>query len=138
MNEVAIFRGVRYYVLRGHEVVPVDQAIWAQRFEISNRRVAHTRAAGLEVSTVFLGLDHRHGGGGPPLVFETMIFGGALDGHQWRYATWAEAEAGHRAAVDIASRRSLLRFVLWYVGVRYHPKLWERWLRRIKRAIRRG
>jgi hypothetical protein len=50
------------------------------------------------VSTVFLGSDHNHLGlGGPqPILFETMVFGGALDGAQHRYATWAEAAEGHR------------------------------------------
>jgi hypothetical protein len=32
------------------------------------------------ISTVFLGLDHRHFGDGPPLLFETMVFGGSRDG----------------------------------------------------------
>ncbi len=29
-------------------------------------------------------------------LFETMIFGGANDGYQERYATWDEAERGHK------------------------------------------
>lgn len=48
------------------------------------------------VSTVFLGLDHRYGDG-PPLLFESMIFGGPLSGEQRRYSTKAEALAGHEA-----------------------------------------
>jgi hypothetical protein len=48
---------------------------------------------------VFLGLDHRFGGSGPPLLFETMIFGGPLDEEMWRYSSWDAAEAGHAAAV---------------------------------------
>lgn len=32
-----------------------------------------------EVSTVFLGLDHRFGDEGPPILWETMVFGGPLD-----------------------------------------------------------
>jgi hypothetical protein len=67
------------------------------------RRVARTRLdGGIEVSTVCLTFDHRHPGG-PPAVFETMIFGGPRD--QWcaRYATRAEAEAGHARAVELAT-----------------------------------
>jgi hypothetical protein len=31
-----------------------------------------------------------------------MIFGGPLDEYQWRYSSWDDAEAGHRAAVKKA------------------------------------
>jgi|HubBroStandDraft_6_1064221.scaffolds.fasta_scaffold00345_34 hypothetical protein len=65
------------------------------------------------VSTVFLGLDHRHWGGGPPLIFETMAFqheGRTMDYFgrvepvaetlcQERYSSWDDAEIGHKAAV---------------------------------------
>jgi hypothetical protein len=49
---------------------------------------------GVEVSTVFLGIDHSFGFH-KPLWFETMIFGGKRDGEQYRYETWEEAEANH-------------------------------------------
>lgn len=58
-----------------------------------------TRVGLVEVSTVFLGLDHRYcGDDGPPILFETMIFGDGRDDYQERYVTLAEAEAGHRRA----------------------------------------
>lgn len=54
------------------------------------------------VSTVWLGLDHSWSGG-PPLIFETMIFGGPLDqDYQQRYSTVEEARAGHERAVEVA------------------------------------
>ena len=49
----------------------------------------------IDVSTVFLALDHSFGRAGPPLLFETMVFGGKLDGEQERCATWDEAEKMH-------------------------------------------
>ena len=49
----------------------------------------------IHVSTVFIGINHNFTGEGPPLVFETMVFGGAFDHQQRRYATWEEAEWGH-------------------------------------------
>lgn len=54
------------------------------------------------VSTVWLGLDHNFSGIGPPVIFETMIFGGGeeWEDSQWRYSTEAEALAGHQAAID--------------------------------------
>ncbi len=48
------------------------------------------------VSTVWLGLDHSFDGKGPPIIFETMIFGGPINGYQWRYSTKEEALAGHK------------------------------------------
>lgn len=37
-----------------------------------------------EVSTVFLALDHAYGGG-PPVLFETLVLGGSLDQSMDRY-----------------------------------------------------
>ena len=41
-----------------------------------------------EASTVFLGLDHQLTEDGPPLLFETMVFGGPLSGETDRCSTW--------------------------------------------------
>ena len=57
--------------------------------------VALTHVGSVEVSTLFFGVDHRTYATGPPLIFETMVFGGALDGQGERYSTEAEALAGH-------------------------------------------
>jgi hypothetical protein len=69
-----------------------------------DRRVAETTLPdGTWVSTVWLTLDHRMSGeGGPPLIFETMVFVNAqslesLD--MERYATEEQALAGHVAMV---------------------------------------
>lgn len=53
---------------------------------------------GCVVSTMHLVIDHS-GGTGPPLIFETMVFGGPNDEWQERYSTLQEAEAGHLRAV---------------------------------------
>lgn len=94
------WRMVRSYTLVGQTPVPEpDSRRWAQWRETADCVVAKTQvSAEVEVSTVFLGLDHQWGSG-PPLLFETMIFGGPHDEMQWRYTTWAEAQAGHNAAV---------------------------------------
>lgn len=98
-----------HYVLDGHEPKPVDLMTWARWFEKhENRRVAKWEEGGIEVSTVFIGIDHSFGDG-PPLLFETMVFGGPLADEQERYSTWAEAESGHAAMVErvrAALRRS--------------------------------
>jgi hypothetical protein len=77
---------------------------WAQWLEnYSNCMVGWTQVTSqVRVSTIFLGLDHRWSGSGPPILFETMIFGGPLDRSMWRYASWDDAQAGHNAAVGKA------------------------------------
>lgn len=88
-----------YYVLNGREVVPVaDMMTWAEGFGKSNRNINNTEIGDVIVSTVFLGLNHAHFGG-PPMLFETMIFGGKHDQHQDRCSTYDEAEAMHERAV---------------------------------------
>jgi hypothetical protein len=89
---------MRYAVLRGTEVVVTDDVVeWAKSFEKKSRILAKTQVGEIEVSTVFLGIDH--GFGGRQLWFETMTFGDDEE-RQQRYATWAEAESGHIEMVE--------------------------------------
>jgi hypothetical protein len=59
----------------------------------------------LEVSTVWLGLDYSFGMGGPPLIFETMVFGDSEESELCceRYATESQAREGHTAMVVTVS-----------------------------------
>lgn len=97
-----------YYILDEHgEPQPCDDVLlWGAWFETAERRIAQDLDEGLDgpddpkrvlVSTVFLGLDHRHFGEGPPILWETMVFGGVLDGAQQRYTSREEAYRGHQA-----------------------------------------
>jgi hypothetical protein len=89
-----------YYILKGREAVRVNSLKeWAQAFDEKNRHVGSDMVGDLRISTVFLGLDHGFGTD-VPVLFETMVFGGKLDQEQIRYATYDEAEAGHRAMLD--------------------------------------
>ena len=58
---------------------------------------------GTRVSTVFLRLDHRCNGG-PPVLWETMVFDGPPDGEyedfQERYTSYKDAVQGHIAVVS--------------------------------------
>lgn len=95
------------YILDGHEPVPVKRAgEWGEWFETagSARVVKETQTEdGFLVSTVFMGIDYSFGRGGPPLLFETMLFlpqppkGSGLSVAQRRCSTWLEAEALHEA-----------------------------------------
>lgn len=61
-------------------------------------RIALDDIGDVRVSTVWLGLDGGYGGG-PPVIFETMVFGGKYDQYQMRYCTEWEAIVGHGEAV---------------------------------------
>lgn len=91
-----------YYKLDGHNTVPMTGDEFATAFS-GDRTVGLDIIDGVRVSTVFLALDHGYGDE-PPLLFETMIFGGKPDDYQERYSTWEEAEAGHKRAVALVSK----------------------------------
>lgn len=82
-----------------------DVLAWGRWYNSANadasRVVARTELPGFLVSTVFLGLDHRHYGEGLPILWETMVFadGSPMDQEQQRYTSKADALAGHAAMV---------------------------------------
>lgn len=90
-----------YYILDGKQPVHVtDVERWAVWFAApENRRVAQTAVGPVTISTVFLGIDHNFSRSGAPVLFETMVFGGPLDGAQQRYRTFDEAAVGHEDMV---------------------------------------
>lgn len=100
-------RPYNYILDENNNPVPApDLMEWAKWYERANRRVSLTRVEipsgkSVEISTVFLGTDHNFSDYGPPLVFETMIFGGEHDQEMDRYATWDEAETGHARMVQL-------------------------------------
>jgi hypothetical protein len=75
---------------------PISADEWSRLFD-DERHIGEDRIGDVGVSTVWIGL----GFGDPPLIFETMIFGGALDGERWQYATEREARDGHARAVEM-------------------------------------
>lgn len=94
----------QYGRLMNGVVVPCTMNQWALQIEdIGIRRVDSDYIEGAHVSTVFLGLNHGHGG--PPLWFETMVFDLVAPNEpyahaelQWRYETLAQAKDGHARA----------------------------------------
>lgn len=97
-------RGIEFWILDAdHQPIPATMLQWAEQLsDINARIVRKSRIGEVEVSTVFIGLDHRWLGKGPPLIFETMIFGGAQDSTTWRCSTWDEALLQHRKACQVA------------------------------------
>lgn len=102
-----------WWLMRGYEVIPTDALTWTKAFSSEDRSLGRTRVGlgrtgvgGQEVSTVFLGIDHSFSDTGPPVLFETMVFG--VDGcgtDMRRYRTRAEAEAGHLEIVAELQRK---------------------------------
>lgn len=94
----------KYILLDDGTTVPEPDILkWAQWVEVNDAHIAEDRLpSGVRVSTIFLALDHSFFSGGPPILFETMIFRGEHDGYQDRYATRDEAIAGHAKALALA------------------------------------
>ncbi len=98
---------MNYYKLQNKKVIPCTQDDWLNMTG-DEKRVDFNSFGEVEVSTVFLGIDHRYGKG-QPIVFETMIFGGKHDGYQTRYSTWEEAVEGHKIACNLANEVAIER-----------------------------
>lgn len=100
----------RYYDMNGK---PITLMTWARQVEHDNVTLAYTRIDSivprrltLEVSTVWMGLDHNFSGIGPILIFETMVFGDVegLEEAQWRYSDKHTALREHYAVVTTVKR----------------------------------
>jgi hypothetical protein len=90
----------------GNPVPELDLLKWARWLESHDHVVAKTELGEVMVSTVFLAVDHGFGSTHRPVLWETMVFGGELDGVQKRYTSRAAALAGHAETVAqvLASR----------------------------------
>jgi hypothetical protein len=95
---------IGHYILKDGKVEPIDVSTdeglmeWGRWFEKADRHIGCDEIDGIKISTVFLGLDHGWGGG-RPVLFETMVFGGKHDQHMQRYYTLTQAQAGHDQVV---------------------------------------
>jgi hypothetical protein len=88
---------------------PISLLEWVMLFEdFEGRRVGHDELYGYEVSTVWLGIDYSWGAG-PPLIFETMVFGpeGGFDVDCQRYSTEDEARVGHEEMLTLIRATAL-------------------------------
>src|SRR5438445_12965031 len=93
----------RYFDKQGQ---PLELHTWARLFEDWDyKQVARpVLPNGYRVSTVWLGVNQRFEPG-PPLIFETMVFGHPAAEPCERYSTEAEARAGHDRLVAIWAAR---------------------------------
>lgn len=99
-----------WYKLDGVRPVPDEtNGLWMQQNNVA-RRVALTKIAkNIEVSTVFLCFDHSFGDNDKPILFETLVFGGTMDGYMKRYENWIEAEQGHQEVVDKVRKITIMK-----------------------------
>ena len=111
------------YVLDDDEkaVLEPDLSKWAKWFETADRHVAGEDIGGARVSTVFLGLDHSLGDG-PPMLYETMIFGGNHDQHQERCGDRVAALAMHDRAMALVRDSSRATWWRWGSGLFRRPR----------------
>jgi hypothetical protein len=107
---------MKHYILLPNRMIAEvpDLMEWATWFETADRDVAKTETELHIISTIFMGLDHSFSRKGPPILFETMVFardshpstvfGWTMEVHEsfdcFRYSSWDDAEAGHRATVS--------------------------------------
>lgn len=93
------------YILdeNGKPVEEPDILKWCRWYQDSNEKriVRRTRIGDVLVSTVFLGLDHGYSPEQPPILWETMIFGGEHDMWMNRYASVEEAIVDHEYACSL-------------------------------------
>jgi hypothetical protein len=93
----------RYYILRNDEVVEeLDHAVWSEWFETDYKdveQIAETETAHSSVQTRFLAVNLTLAQDQPPLLFETTVVGGWLEGQGEKYSSLEAARAGHDAWV---------------------------------------
>jgi hypothetical protein len=90
----------KYVLVDGKPVKIEDPIEWARKFNSSQRIVIQTQVGESFISTVFLGLDHDFTGKGPPILWETMVFGGPLADDEERYTSEKLARDGHERMVS--------------------------------------
>lgn len=94
--------GKKYFLNPDHTYRECSLMEWGNQLETIDVHVAEDEINDCWVSTVWVGLDHKMQNwfGGPPLVFETMVFDKTgNDNYCKRYSTWEEAEEGHQLAI---------------------------------------
>ncbi|MEH1765804.1 MAG: hypothetical protein V7K76_26015 [Nostoc sp.] len=93
---------IRYYKLEGQTPVAVESFLewnfWMALATFAETTVMYNDFNDSLVSTKFVGIDLNPGSSNAdaqPMIFETSVMGGVLDGKKQIYPTWDEAIQGH-------------------------------------------
>ena len=81
---------------------------WADWRSKTNKKIKLNKVGKSTISTIFLGIDHNIIPGGLPVLFETYVFDGPLDGEMERFFTWDDAVKGHDKMVEKVKAASKL------------------------------
>ena len=81
---------------------PMDDLLtWAQWMGTGDNKIVRRDDVGpYRVVTTFLGMDQYPHEGDDPFLWDTMVYGGKFDRECERYASKADAEAGHARMVQ--------------------------------------
>ena len=96
-----------HWKLVDKEPVPTTMEEWSDILTSGKHSLWLELVEGVEVSTIFLGINIRlvvNKDGIPKGMFETMVFGGAMDKEQWRWDTYKEAEEGHKSVCELVRK----------------------------------
>jgi hypothetical protein len=88
-----------FIIENGQPVCEPDALKWAEWLHAADRLVARTMIGDIRVQTDFIGVNAYVSD--PPLVWETMVFGGRWDGYQERHSSEVNARVGHERAVKL-------------------------------------
>jgi len=95
---------MKHYILKGKQVVEAgDAGEWCNFMTHHDRMVTKTEVGEVLISTVFLGYDHSSSDR-CPILFESRVFNGTLNGTKRLYSTWHEAVLGHGEIVLLVKK----------------------------------
>ena len=106
VQSVGCMGASRYYILHEGKVSETDFPAWAAWVYThqAERLVCQTQVESVEVNTIFLAFNQGYVGGGPSILFETMVMGGPLGGQCAHYYMMDDALVGHEAMVERVKR----------------------------------
>ena len=96
---------MKFYILENMKIKPVGVLDWAKWYEKNKQTIETTTIGDIQITTEFVGIDDSVFEIDSPLLFETVILGGDMNGWVCQYSTLAEAKSGHFDAVDDVKRR---------------------------------
>ena len=103
-------RGMKYILEDKTSVLCYDIDEWIKFMQTDRHIIKKSATKNGLISTIFLALDHNFAFEGNPMLFETMIFYGPLDGrYQTRCSTYNESMIMHNKACSVCNSLKINR-----------------------------